>query len=214
MRRIRMFRRNLAIFLVIGSLFLIMSCGNEEQNLKVDETEKPQVETVSGGAGKEQEEERQEIKEGASVEMEAGYSDPALPNHMTSTYFFGMNGEWVCDDIPGANGKKYFYRLVMQEDSGEAEHQNLIFSYAMEGEDYYTAWNGRIWCEEGTIDKGTFVCGYYLDTPDGERSGTIKLKHKGDKLTLQEGKGDAFFPFTNQSKETFYFLEFDGFVKN
>ena len=45
---------------------------------------------------------------------------------------------------------------------------------------------------------------FWLNTPDGIRNGTILLKLEGDCLTIQEMEGDAFFPFTGGSVETFY----------
>ena len=45
---------------------------------------------------------------------------------------------------------------------------------------------------------------FWLNTPDGIRSGTIWLNLEGDYLSIQEMEGDAFFPFTGGSEETFY----------
>ena len=45
---------------------------------------------------------------------------------------------------------------------------------------------------------------FWLNTPDGTRSGTIWLELDGECLTIHEMEGEAFFPFTSGSVEKFY----------
>lgn len=46
---------------------------------------------------------------------------------------------------------------------------------------------------------------YCFNTPDGERSGTIRVEPDNDTVFIQDLGGESFFPYTGNDSATFYY---------
>ena len=117
-------------------------------------------------------------------------------------YLYGMEGSWYCDSAKTDAGEPYFYSVTFL--TGEDGFPLDMWYYGgllNEGvEEICFFWDGSYAYGDSMGDSLEF----WLNTPDGIRSGTIWLKLEGDCLSIQEMEGDAFFPFTGGSVETFY----------
>lgn len=117
-------------------------------------------------------------------------------------YLYGMEGSWYCDSVKTDGGEPYFYNVTFL--TGKDGFPSSIQYYGgllKEGlEEIRFFWDGS-YVYGDTLGESLE---FWLNTPDGIRNGTILLKLEGDCLTIKEMEGDAFFPFTGGSVETFY----------
>ena len=117
-------------------------------------------------------------------------------------YLYGMEGSWYCDSAKTDAGEPYFYSVTFL--TGENGYPSDMWYYGglLDGEmeDIRFFWDGYYAYGDPQGESLEF----WLNTPDGTRSGTIWLELEGDCLTIHEMEGEAFFPFTSGSVEKFY----------
>ena len=117
-------------------------------------------------------------------------------------YLYGMEGSWYCDSAKTDAGEPYFYSVTFL--TGEDGYPLDMWYYGglLDGEmeDIRFFWDGNYAYGDPLGESLEF----WLNTPDGTRSGTIWLELDGECLTIHEMEGEAFFPFTSGSVEKFY----------
>ena len=117
-------------------------------------------------------------------------------------YLYGMEGSWYCDSAKTDAGEPYFYSVTFM--TGEDGYPLDMWYYGglLDGEmeDIRFFWDGNYAYGDPLGESLEF----WLNTPDGTRSGTIWLELDGECLTIHEMEGEAFFPFTSGSVEKFY----------
>lgn len=117
-------------------------------------------------------------------------------------YLYGMEGSWYCDSAETDAGEPYFYSVTfLTGEDGFPLDMWYYGGFLNEGvEEICFFWDGSYAYGDPLGESLEF----WLNAPDGIRSGTIWLNLEGDYLSIQEMEGDAFFPFTGGSVETFY----------
>lgn len=128
-------------------------------------------------------------------------------------YLYNMDGSWYCDGNVNDQGQPFFYNVTLQTDL--AGNPTSILYYGgllVDGsEEIRFYWDGtyvaRGPAEYGSDEKtGPWEYEYWLNTPDGERNGTIRMQTENDTLYIQDLSGDSFFPYTGNNSATFYYL--------
>ena len=128
-------------------------------------------------------------------------------------YLYNMDGSWYCDGNVNDQGQPFFYNVTLQTDL--AGNPTSILYYGgllVDGsEEIRFYWDGtyvaRGPAEYGSDEKtGPWEYEYWLNTPDGERNGTIRMQTENDTLYIQDLSGDSFFPYTGNDSATFYYL--------
>lgn len=129
-------------------------------------------------------------------------------------WLYGMDGYWRCDTAKKDNGKKFCYEVKLMADPVSGDPTTLWLSGGDDLGNFY--WDGS-YVSRGPIEDTYWDMSaipwdfdYHLNTPDGIRSGTIRLTKTGDSLMIQDLAGDSFFPYTTGSEETFQFIEYDA----
>ena len=133
--------------------------------------------------------------------------------NVNTGYLYNMDGSWYCDGNVNDQGQPFFYNVTLQTDL--AGNPTSILYYGgllVDGsEEIRFYWDGtyvaRGPAEYGSGEKtGPWEYEYWLNTPDGERNGTIRMQTENDTLYIQDLSGDSFFPYTGNDSATFYYL--------
>ena len=131
-------------------------------------------------------------------------------NMSVGGYLYGMEGSWHCDSLKSYDGKPLFYDVSFWVD-GQGNPTYIWFSGGNRNgdmEEINFCWDGSYLSKGSTAEiTNDQEFEYWMNTPDGIRNGTIRLKREGERLTIREAGGDAFLPFTNSSVTEFYFTE-------
>ncbi|MDD5804146.1 MAG: SH3 domain-containing protein [Clostridia bacterium] len=142
------------------------------------------------------------LKELPSLQGKTGSEYPNRENG----YLFGMEGEWETDVLVQENGTDMVYTLQFLTDESGVEGE-LVFSFDDPWSNGVSTWSGTYFA----YNPAEYTCGtymFFLDTPDGQRSGEIYVVLEDNTLTITDVSGDAFWPFTSGSTETLRFYPY------
>lgn len=129
-------------------------------------------------------------------------------------WLYGMYGYWRCDTAKKDNGKTFCYEVKFMANPVSGNPTMLWLSGEDESGNFY--WDGSyvsrgpIEGTDGNMETIPWDFDYHVNTPDGMRSGTIRLTKTGDHLLIQDLAGDSFFPYTTGSEENFRFISYDA----
>lgn len=136
--------------------------------------------------------------------------ETVLANELEYRELLSQFGQWETIDARGEEGAKFTYVLEFYPEESE-NGGDLFFGYTDERETEVHFWSGSYYSagpanvSYGMEYEDCWLYNYYFDTPDGERQGEFAAKINGERLTIMEMGGDAFWPFTSRSAETLEF---------
>ena len=118
-------------------------------------------------------------------------------------YLYNMEGSWYCDSNVNDQGQPYYYEVSFLTDlDGNPTtilyHGGLLVDGVREIRFY---WDGTYVRKEGLWEYE-----YWFNTPDGERTGTIRVEPDNDTVMIQDLDGESFFPYTGNDSAVFYYI--------
>ena len=139
---------------------------------------------------------------------------PAAPDYQTAGYLYDMAGSWLCTDLRDEKGKPFFYSVSLCKDRTGMPSVMWFYGGYLDGDlqkiTFY--WDGnyvaRRRAGSGSYDmeRGPWEFDFWLNTPDGERSGTIRMEEYDACLYIDDLSGDSFFPYTANQSAVFEYV--------
>ena len=127
----------------------------------------------------------------------------AVKNTLANTgYLYNMEGSWYCDANVNDQGQPFFYNVSFLTDPDG--NPTTIWYYGgllVDGrEEIRFFWDGTY-----VRKPELWEYDYWFNTPDGERTGTIRVEPDNDTVFIQDLGGESFFPYTGNDSATFYY---------
>ena len=127
----------------------------------------------------------------------------AVKNAFVNTgYLYNMEGSWYCDANVNDQGQPFFYNVSFLTDPDG--NPTTIWYYGglfVDGrEEIRFFWDGTY-----VRKPELWEYDYWFNTPDGERTGTIRVEPDNDTVFIQDLGGESFFPYTGNDSATFYY---------
>ncbi len=127
---------------------------------------------------------------------------------LNTGYLYNMEGSWYCDANVNDQGQPFFYNVSFLTDlAGNPTTIGYYGGLLVDGvQEIRFFW-------DGTYIRRTepWEYEYWFNTPDGERTGTIRVEPDNDTVLIQNLGGESFFPYTGNDSAVFYYIPQDAY---
>lgn len=126
----------------------------------------------------------------------------SINDFVNTGYLYNMEGSWYCDANANDQGQPFFYNVTFQTDMDGNPTTILYYGgLLIDGiEEIRFYWDG-IYVRRSEL----WEYDYCFNTPDGERTGIIRVEPDNDTVFIQNLGGESFFPYTGNDSATFYY---------